>query len=118
MGSVTAKGYPYPVGTDRVSDGDNAIQALATAADTIAGAGASGVVSVVLSSQTNAATAVTFPVGRFTVAPSMCASSTNSLYFASVNPATTAAAGTVYLRHHANTSTSATVPCHWIARQE
>lgn len=31
MPSQTTKGYPYPVGTDRVSEGDNAIQALAEA---------------------------------------------------------------------------------------
>lgn len=31
MGSTTSKGYPFPVGTDRVMDGDDAIQALAEA---------------------------------------------------------------------------------------
>lgn len=34
MGSNTAHGLPYPVGTDRVMDGDNAIQALAETLDT------------------------------------------------------------------------------------
>lgn len=34
MGSTTTNGLPYPVGTDRVMDGDNAIQALAEAIDT------------------------------------------------------------------------------------
>lgn len=33
MGSTTTKGYPYPVGTDRVMDGDDAIKALAEAID-------------------------------------------------------------------------------------
>jgi len=33
MGGVTAKGFPYPSGTDRVADGDNAIQALASTID-------------------------------------------------------------------------------------
>lgn len=33
MPAATTKGYPYPVGTDRVMDGDNAIQALAEAID-------------------------------------------------------------------------------------
>jgi hypothetical protein len=36
MGSTTANGLPYPVGTDRVMDGDNAIQALAEAIDAAA----------------------------------------------------------------------------------
>jgi len=31
MGSTTTQGYPYPVGTDRVMDGDDAIKALAEA---------------------------------------------------------------------------------------
>jgi hypothetical protein len=34
MGDTTAHGLPYPVGTDRVMDGDNAMQALAEAVDT------------------------------------------------------------------------------------
>jgi hypothetical protein len=33
MGGVTARGFPYPTGTDRVADGDNAIQALAASID-------------------------------------------------------------------------------------
>lgn len=33
MGSTTTRGYPYPVGTDRVMDGDNAMQSLAEAVD-------------------------------------------------------------------------------------
>lgn len=33
MGGTTTNGLPYPVGTDRVMDGDNAIQALAEAID-------------------------------------------------------------------------------------
>ena len=33
MGSTTSKGYPFPVGTDRVMDGDDAIRALAEAVD-------------------------------------------------------------------------------------
>lgn len=36
MGSSTPKGYPYPVGTDLVMDGDNAMQALAEAVDSTA----------------------------------------------------------------------------------
>lgn len=33
MGSTTTHGFPFPVGTDRVMDGDNAIQALAQYTD-------------------------------------------------------------------------------------
>lgn len=71
MGSQTAKGYPYPLGTDRVMDGDDAIKALAEAVDGKIGVAAmgtfpggslaSGVVNV----------AITYPVGRFTAAPTL-----------------------------------------------
>jgi len=44
----TAKGYPYPVGTDRVMDGDDAIHSLATAVETLLGVAASGSVVVTL----------------------------------------------------------------------
>lgn len=37
MPSNTPNGLPYPVGTDRVADGDNAIRALAEAVDPFAG---------------------------------------------------------------------------------
>ena len=40
MGSTTPHGLPYPVGTDRIMDGDNAIQALAEAVDTALWSGA------------------------------------------------------------------------------
>jgi hypothetical protein len=42
MGSNTTNGLPYPVGTDRIMDGDNAMQALAEAVDakTLASTGA------------------------------------------------------------------------------
>jgi hypothetical protein len=35
MGSQTVHGIPYPVGSDRVMDGDNAIQALAESVDVL-----------------------------------------------------------------------------------
>jgi hypothetical protein len=40
MGSTTTHGAPFPVGTDRVMDGDNAIQALAEWVDTTVYGGA------------------------------------------------------------------------------
>lgn len=44
MGDTTTHGLPYPIGTDRVMDGDNAMQALAEAVDAAvwAGTGAPG----------------------------------------------------------------------------
>ena len=72
MGSVTSLGYPYPIGTDRVMDGDNAIQALAERINSHVGVLASGVVPVTIATAGTVGTAaVTFPVGRFTVAPNV-----------------------------------------------
>jgi hypothetical protein len=65
-GTTPRYALPYPTGTDRVADGDNAIEALARGVeDKIRmwnGYAFSGPVSSM---------AVTFPVGRFTVAPWM-----------------------------------------------
>jgi hypothetical protein len=68
--ALTGHGYPYPVGTDRVMDGDDAIHALATAVDTQAGVLASGKATVPITVQgTTASVAVTFPAGRFNGVP-------------------------------------------------
>lgn len=71
MPANTPKGYPYPLGTDRLMDGDDAIHALATAVDTKLGVAAAGSFTAA-NSATNSApvtTAVTFPVGLFTAPP-------------------------------------------------
>lgn len=71
MPANTPLGFPYPLGTDRLADGDDAIKNLATAVDTKLGVAASG--SGVLSNVSTTATtlAVTFPAGRFTAAPTV-----------------------------------------------
>jgi hypothetical protein len=68
--ATTPKGYPYPVGTDRVADGDNAIRALAEAVESLLGVAAtgSGAITTTGSNPSNGSLAVTFPVGRFTAA--------------------------------------------------
>lgn len=78
MPSTTTKGYPYPVGTDRVMDGDDSIKSLAEAVDTKLGVGAAGVVTINVSASTPASGAVTFPVGRFTTTPVVVAMVLNS----------------------------------------
>src|SRR5262245_739598 len=86
MPANTAKGYPYPLGTDRVMDGDDAIHNLASAIDTKLGAQASGKVTIpVASNNPTYGVAVTYPVGRFVNAPavSVCCA---------VNPPTNAVA--------------------------
>ena len=70
MPATTARGYPYPLGTDRVADGDDAIHSLATQIDTALGASAAGTVGIThASAGTTASASVTFPVGRFTAPP-------------------------------------------------
>lgn len=67
MSANTTRGWPYPVGTDRVADGDDAIRALAEKADARVGYGACGgsVVLPITAVNTTATVAVTFPVGMF-----------------------------------------------------
>ena len=75
MPANTPKGYPYPVGTDRVTDGDDAIHNLASAVDTKLGVATSGRVDTPIPGALNVQTsvAVTFPAGLFTVAPNLVA---------------------------------------------
>jgi hypothetical protein len=65
--ATTAKGYPYPVGTDRVMDGDDAIHSLATAVETMLGVAAAGQAVVpIVAANTAASITVVLPAGRFT----------------------------------------------------
>lgn len=74
MPANTRLGYPYPLGTDRVMDGDDAIHNLATAVDTQLGTHASGVATVPITTVSVAANVtVTFPAGRFTAPPAVVA---------------------------------------------
>lgn len=66
MGGVTAdKGLPYPTGTDRVMDGDNAIQALAQTTDWAIQSGSVQLTTIV---DTNVLVPVVFP-HAFAAAP-------------------------------------------------
>ena len=72
MPANTPKGYPYPLGTDRVMDGDDAIHNLATAVETKLGVATAGTVNVnVVTGGTPASVAVTFPVGLFSATPNV-----------------------------------------------
>jgi hypothetical protein len=71
MPGATTHAYPYPVGTDPVSDGDDAIKNLAEKVEAnLKGGIYSGAASVnVTALNTPATLVVTFPVGFFTMAP-------------------------------------------------
>lgn len=118
MSANTAKGYPYPVGTDRVMDGDNDIQALASAVDTKAGLLASGTVVITLTAaQVQNAVLVTFPASRFTVAPAVAAVTDNSAFFCCA-VGVTATSYNLYAVSRSGTGVAGSPKCSWIARQE
>lgn len=76
MPGATSHGYPYPLGTDRVADGDNAIHDLAQKVNDQLGAMASGLANVTITAiDTVANVSVTLPVGRFLSAPQVVATS-------------------------------------------
>ena len=74
MPANTPLGFPYPVGTDRVTDGDDSIRALAEAVEAKIGVWRSGTVVVDTPSTSPGTLAVTFPAGLFTAAPAVGAS--------------------------------------------
>jgi hypothetical protein len=75
MPANTAKGYPYPLGSDRLMDGDDAIHSLASAIDSKLGLMASGSLALtIVTGGTPVTVAVTFPVGLFTATPTCFAS--------------------------------------------
>jgi hypothetical protein len=78
MPANTPKGYPYPLGTDRVMDGDDSIHSLATAVDSRLGVACAGTgVINVTTGGTAAVLAVTFPAGLFTAVPVVFMNITN-----------------------------------------
>jgi hypothetical protein len=114
---------PYPDGNERVRDGDNAIGALGAYLEDLTKAGipariAAGSVGVTTASGASATAVVTFPVGRFTVAPIVSANqaSLSTAYFAFTNAATTASV-TVAVAHRDGTSAAINVAVQWIAIQ-
>jgi hypothetical protein len=114
----TPKGYPYPLGTDRVMDGDNVIQSLATAVDTKLGLAASGSFSVnITAAATSTPTAVTFPAGLFTAVPNVMAAvqaANPTLWFSPVVTSITTAGCTVSVARQTGTGTS---NVSWLAQQ-
>lgn len=121
MPQNTPKGFPYPVGTDRVMDGDDAIRNLATAVDGKLGLCASGIVTIpITAANTIASAAVTFPAGLFTATPQVVmgqsgAGSTGTISQRFWN--VTGVSATGFNAVGVNTAGSATFVCNWIAQQ-
>jgi hypothetical protein len=127
MGSNTTRaGLPYPVGTDRVMDGDDAIRGLAERLDGSAGALASvpyamacGQSNIAISAAVSGQVAITFPAGRFSQAPVVqmtCNSAgVNNMYGLRMTGPPGVSGFTAVANLAA--SGSATIPVGWLAIQ-
>src|SRR4029078_9899235 len=67
--ATTVDGFPYPVGTDLVKDGDNAIKALAEALTGRTARSAAGLITLTGAANTTRSQVLTMPAGLFTVPP-------------------------------------------------
>jgi len=126
MGSQTTRtGLPFPVGTDRVMDGDDAMAALANRLDgstpgpfvSVPFSKAAGRVAVPVNAAVLGTAAVTFPAGRFTQPPIMNANITSHSNFYAVATAVTASGFTANARNADNTPLTATIQFDWTAVQ-
>lgn len=115
MPASTAKGYPYPVGSDPVRDGENAIQNLATTVDTkLPHATAVGTVTIPVSAATVGTAVVTLPVGRFPVAPRVVSSVRSTSVWFAYTSAVSASSLTLGVRS-TSTAVTANIPVDYIA---
>lgn len=115
MPANTPKGYPYPLGTDRLADGDDAIHALATAVDTMIGVGAAGSVSVTTPASGAGTAAVTFPVGRFASAPFVALTLVSTGATQGNGNLTATGIGTAGFTANYNRGAASTFTVHWLA---
>lgn len=93
MGGTTPNQLPFPTGTDRVMDGDNAIEALARAVK-VWGTTA----TLNLATTPTANVVVTFPAGLFSSAPNVAAMMHSSAWCAGTSGAPSATSVTVNAR--------------------
>lgn len=118
MSGTTTRGLPYPTGTDRVADGDNAIQSLAEAVDTSLMGRQSGTVSIAVSGTPGTGSqAITFTAGRFTAAPVVVACTNSSLWLAAVSAAPTTSGCTLSVRRVDGAAGTGSLPVYWVAVQ-
>ena len=117
MPAQTPNGYPYPLGTDAVSQGDDAIKALADTLDARMGnlAMAAGMLTGQVTSNVSVVVALTFPVGRFSAAPMVAGIGYNtSTSFVNFSSATKDGCS-MTVKHYTGTTGTYTFPFSWIA---
>lgn len=115
MPANTAHGYPYPVGTDRVTDGDDAIKNLANAVESKLRVSAAGSVSVTATSSASGSANVTFPAGRFVNPPLVVCSPVGATAWYAAAGSVTASGVTINIVQRDGTAATATVTVNWIA---
>jgi hypothetical protein len=121
MPANTTNGYPYPLGTDPVADGDDAIHNLANAVDAMSGVSAAGAATASIPANNSGVyTTVTYPVGRFTAAPAMMGIVTTPTATWMVNVATNGSATSGQIRVQTITGSTVgsatTISFTWQAR--
>jgi hypothetical protein len=118
----TRLGIPYPDGTERVMDGDNAMGAIAAKLDDLQQVGipyrqAAGIVSLVFTASRNAQTAVTYPASRFTQGPVIICTAQSSAGYVPCVISATSAGCTVRCDYMDASTPSVTLPVMWVAVQ-
>lgn len=115
---TTSRGYPYPEDTDPVAQGAQAIQALANAINTRAGACAAGTVTITANNAALAFATVTFPANRFSAAPFVSGTANSGFWIPFRSGGASASSVTIGIRHNDNvTQSSINQTVDWIAIQ-
>jgi hypothetical protein len=116
MPGNTAHSYPYPLGTDRVMDGDDSIKNLANAIETKCAASASGtaVTPACIALNTPVSVSITFPAGRFLSAPrvQVCSTGSSAPWSVGVNGITTGGCTLIAAKVYGGNSA---VTLQWVA---
>jgi hypothetical protein len=116
--------FPYPTGTDRVMDGDNAIAALANAVEDLLEASAipfraqagTAVIAGTVAANAGSSVAVTFAVGRFTATPVLVVTPTSNGYPAASHGGLVATGVTLRIWNPTGTGVSS-ITMHYYAVQ-
>jgi hypothetical protein len=112
MAGSTPNQLPYPTGTDRVMDGDNAMQALA---ESIRVWGTSVLLNLATTPTANVV--ITFPAGLFTAVPNVACMMHSSAWNAGSSGAPTTTSVTMNARALSGSAGSGTLTCQVIAAQ-
>ncbi len=120
MPGTSTKGYPYILGTDTADTIDDTSLALANKLEAVVPfAMSSGTVNVTLTASTSGTATVTFPAGRFSVAPlvQLTKNSSNAAASLTIPMVTAVSASSMTVALYATATQTVTVAVHWWAVQ-